>query len=470
MVKLKYLGLGFVLIFCFSQKIFRDYFLSRKQEYKLALALHGNGTNYVNSQDLDGSKKFNPDLAAKLDYLCDMYHDHRVNCAGLMEIKNRTIYNEHLAQAEFVIADNGKIENNVTDSEFLKTLNRETRDCHTFISRYGFIMDHLSEDEKHFPIAYSLITYKTPEHAVRLLRAMYRPSNYYCIHVDRDHKSDLMHAALSAMAECFPNVFMSSRRALVGWGYFSVLEAEFICMEDMWKFEDWKYFINLVGTEFPLKNNYEIVQILKSYRGANDVRGTHKYARKKHWNWPHNLTAYKAPVHITVNRDFVDFVLHHQIAQDLKAFLEPHHMSDESFFGLLNHNIQLGIHGSFIGQEEAERKNPLAGDELKQSFSRYKIWNYNHGFCAKGKDGFKRAICMLTTGDLPYMYKSPALIANKIQLHEDRVIIGCLEEWNMNKTRDYYRGTRHFNTSIYANSDLVKHMLVNDPLGKWNTS
>ena len=85
-----------------------------------------------------------------------------------------------------------------------------------------------------------------------------------------------MHAALSSVAKCFPNVFMASRRIWVVWGMYNVLEAEFACMEDLWKYKDWKYFINLVGTEFPLKNNYEIVQILKSYRGANDVRGTHK--------------------------------------------------------------------------------------------------------------------------------------------------------------------------------------------------
>ena len=36
----------------------------------------------------------------------------------------------------------------------------------------------------------------------------------------------------------------------------------------------WKYFINLTGQEFPLKTNYEIVQILKAYKGANNVEGT----------------------------------------------------------------------------------------------------------------------------------------------------------------------------------------------------
>ena len=40
------------------------------------------------------------------------------------------------------------------------------------------------------------------------------------------------------------------------------------------KRKKWKYFINLTGQEFPLKTNYEIVQILKAYKGANNEEGT----------------------------------------------------------------------------------------------------------------------------------------------------------------------------------------------------
>ena len=38
--------------------------------------------------------------------------------------------------------------------------------------------------------------------------------------------------------------------------------------------DQWKYFLNLSGLDFPLKTNFELVRILKSYRGANDVDGT----------------------------------------------------------------------------------------------------------------------------------------------------------------------------------------------------
>ena len=34
---------------------------------------------------------------------------------------------------------------------------------------------------------------------------------------------------------------------------------------------DWRYYINLAGSAFPLKTNAELVQILKLYNGTNDI-------------------------------------------------------------------------------------------------------------------------------------------------------------------------------------------------------
>ena len=68
-----------------------------------------------------------------------------------------------------------------------------------------------------------------------LLRAIYRPHNFVCIHVD--HKSSAaFQRAVTAMVGCLPHVFLSSRAVSVRWGRFSVLEPELICMEDLLKF------------------------------------------------------------------------------------------------------------------------------------------------------------------------------------------------------------------------------------------
>ncbi len=40
-------------------------------------------------------------------------------------------------------------------------------------------------EERGFPLAFSVLLYEEAEQAERLLRAVYRPHNVYCIHVDR---------------------------------------------------------------------------------------------------------------------------------------------------------------------------------------------------------------------------------------------------------------------------------------------
>ena len=151
-----------------------------------------------------------------------------------------------------------------------------TSNCGKFITKRGYVMSSLTQTEANFAIAFSLLMYKDVEQAERLLRAIYRPQNVYCIHVDKKTDNDTFRA-MKGIANCFDNVFMARIRIDVRWGKFSVLEPDLICMEDLLqRNKKWKYFINLTGQEFPLRTNYEIVRILMAYNGANDIEGTVK--------------------------------------------------------------------------------------------------------------------------------------------------------------------------------------------------
>ena len=148
--------------------------------------------------------------------------------------------------------------------------------CGNFIAKRGYIISSLTKTEAKFPIAFSLLMYKDVEQAERLLRAIYRPQNVYCIHVDNKTDNDTFRA-MEGITNCFDNVFMARTRIDVRWGKFSVLEPDLICMEDLLQSnKKWKYFINLTGQEFPLRTNYEMVRILMAYNGANDIQGTIK--------------------------------------------------------------------------------------------------------------------------------------------------------------------------------------------------
>lgn len=154
-----------------------------------------------------------------------------------------------------------------------KEIQKMTSNCSEFISTRKYITKTQTKMEDEFPIAYGISAYKDIAMLERFLRAIYRPQNYYCIHIDVKAPIDVKNAAAS-IVKCFDNVFLSSRQTAVRWGTYSVLEATLICMEDLLRLPKWKYFINLTGQEFALRTNLELVKILRVFNGANGMEST----------------------------------------------------------------------------------------------------------------------------------------------------------------------------------------------------
>jgi len=153
---------------------------------------------------------------------------------------------------------------------------QQASNCSQFIAKRHYAMWPVNHEEEDFPIAFSILMFKDVEQFERLLRAIYRPQNLYCVHVDNRSASDI-HAAVHAIARCFDNVFILRPSIAVHWGWFSVLEPELKCMKKLLRrSKKWKYFINLTGQEFPLKTNWQIVRILKAFNGSNNMEGTVK--------------------------------------------------------------------------------------------------------------------------------------------------------------------------------------------------
>ncbi len=152
-----------------------------------------------------------------------------------------------------------------------------TQDCDSFKLQRGYVTVPLTLEEERFPIAFSIAMFTDVEQMERLLRAVYQPQNLYCIHVDVK-SSLLIHKTVAAIASCFDNVFLASQITKVKWGDISVLLPHLYCMRDLVLHHrgKWKYFIDLAGQEFPLRTNYEIVQILKIFNGSNDLTASHK--------------------------------------------------------------------------------------------------------------------------------------------------------------------------------------------------
>ena len=104
-----------------------------------------------------------------------------------------------------------------------------------------------------------------------MLKLIYRPQNFYCIHVDSKSTIEFR-KAIESISNCFENVNIASKSENIVWGSFSILQAELNCMKDLHKkSQKWKYLIHMSGNEIPLKTNYELVKILDIYNGVNEV-------------------------------------------------------------------------------------------------------------------------------------------------------------------------------------------------------
>ncbi|BFZ13715.1 hypothetical protein BsWGS_16754 [Bradybaena similaris] len=376
-------------------------------------------------------------IGMTLSRIASMFHVDEVSCSAIFKrSKNET---------DKAIKHAKVFGHAISDATYINI----TYNCQNFKDERGYIMSSLTKEEEHFPLAFSIVLYTDIETFERLLRAIYRPQNYYCLHVDKS-SSHTFFRAVSAIADCFPNVFLVDKRIDIVWGEYSVLEADLLCMEDLWTFPNWKYLFTMTGQEFPLKTNHELVKILTAYKGANDVNTTAKYALKHRWRNtapPHGLKPVKGSVHIVVNRDFVDFILHNETAEELLNWTKTTIIPDETFYPILNANPQLGIRGTYKGEPEITAGRPF--------LARYKAWD--PAPCA-GK--YVRDVCILTTGDLPALAEAKQMIANKFFLNWDRLVISCLEEKIFNDTRDEYLGTKTFDTSYYSGLDFVKNQVT----------
>jgi len=65
---------------------------------------------------------------------------------------------------------------------------------------------------------------------------------------------------------------------------------------------------------------------------------------------PHGFNVIKGSTHMAVTREFVKFAVSDPRAQDLLYWMRNIKVSDEHFFQTLNHNPQMKIPGSFLGQ------------------------------------------------------------------------------------------------------------------------
>ena len=103
----------------------------------------------------------------------------------------------------------------------------------------------------------------------RLLSAVHRPWNTYCIQLDSKSSSEFHHL-IQKLVNCYnshygnTSVILSPHQTSLVWQHSSLLEGDLNCLEILLKqASNWKYYINIVGSEYPIMTNFQLIQKLK---------------------------------------------------------------------------------------------------------------------------------------------------------------------------------------------------------------
>ncbi|XP_063052349.1 beta-1,3-galactosyl-O-glycosyl-glycoprotein beta-1,6-N-acetylglucosaminyltransferase 3 [Engraulis encrasicolus] len=326
-----------------------------------------------------------------------------------------------------------------------------TKDCDAFARDRKFITETLSEEERDFPIAYSMVVHEKIEMFERLLRALYMPQNVYCVHVDQKAPEDFKKAVM-AIVSCFPNVFVASKLERVVYASWSRVQADLNCIQDLLNSTvRWKYLLNTCGTDFPIKTNLEIVQALTLLDGRNSLESEatpgHKKAR---WQYHHSVTKsnivktnikktpppistpmYSGNAYFVLSRDFVEHLQKNPEARALLKWEVDAYSPDEHMWATLQRMPSMPGFSPPNSKYDMTDMNAIA---------RLVKWVYHEGDIKKGASyppctgGYRRAVCVYGAGDLSWLLSMHHLIANKFDPEVDEIAIRCLEHHLRYKT------------------------------------
>ncbi|MGK6341006.1 beta-1,6-N-acetylglucosaminyltransferase [Chryseobacterium sp. DT-3] len=129
---------------------------------------------------------------------------------------------------------------------------------------------------KSINIAYLILVHRLPDQFKRLFKALYDPSNFYLIHIDKKANQEIGEE-ISVFLQKYPNVHILKSKNVI-WGGYSMVQAELDGMKYLLDMEmKWDYFINLSGQDYPLKSQ----EIIKEFLSKNNGKSYIKIADQK---------------------------------------------------------------------------------------------------------------------------------------------------------------------------------------------
>uniref|UniRef100_A0A2K5D3K5 Beta-1,3-galactosyl-O-glycosyl-glycoprotein beta-1,6-N-acetylglucosaminyltransferase n=1 Tax=Aotus nancymaae TaxID=37293 RepID=A0A2K5D3K5_AOTNA len=302
---------------------------------------------------------------------------------------------------------------------------RWTPDDYINMTKAQYIVEALCKEEAEFPIAYSTVVHHKIEMLDRLLRAIYMPQNFYCIHVDKKSEDSYL-AAVMGIASCFSNVFVASRLESVVYASWSRVQADLNCMKDLYATRaNWKKLKLLMGENNPetermpsnkeerWKKRYEVIS------GKLTNTGTVKMLP------PLETPLFSSSAYFVVSREYVGCVLQDEKIQKFMEWAQDTYSPDEYLWAAIQRIPEVP------GSLSASHKYDLSD---MHAVARFVKWQYLEGDVSKDApyppcDGVHvRSVCIFGAGDLNWMLRKHHSFANKFDVDVDLFAIHCLDE------------------------------------------
>ncbi|XP_074474014.1 beta-1,3-galactosyl-O-glycosyl-glycoprotein beta-1,6-N-acetylglucosaminyltransferase 4-like [Sebastes fasciatus] len=361
------------------------------------------------------------------------FHKYNINCLAIYDMDPVEVGKSLIIRRKQVVEDKDECLVNLTSN------------CPLFIQSRGYDDECVSEEEKDFPLAYSLVVHKSAWMVERLIRALYSPRNIYCIHYDQKSSAEFI-SAMEGLAGCLPNVFIASKRESVFYASISRLKADLNCLSDLLESEvKWKYVINLCGQDFPLRSNIELVSELGKLKGANMLETSRPSVTKKerftfHYELrdanfeyqklpvkterlktppPHGMEMFSGNAYFVLSRNFVVHMDSSVVVKDFLAWSEDTYSPDEHFWATL---VRLpGVPG------EVPRSQPDITDLMSKT--RLVKWQYlEENLYPRCSGEHVRSVCIYGAAEMRWLLNYGHWFANKFDPKVDPILIQCLEE------------------------------------------
>ncbi|EYB98012.1 hypothetical protein Y032_0134g1805 [Ancylostoma ceylanicum] len=319
-------------------------------------------------------------------------------------------------------------------------------------------------------VAFARIVYRDYELIEDELRSSYHPQNYFCYSIDQ--KADKkFRSNMKRLAQCLPNVVVSSDEFNIDEGGHYMNIAHYRCMQLLLKKSSWGYILLLQNHDIVIKSPHEIAEIYSLLDGANDVQvtrcGEDLCGHDRSWN-PRSLNLFlnesalsekllnthldfaKGYVQASLSRAAVEWLVHTVNVTTLIEQLNKKSFGlDEIWLATLQVSNELGMPGGFTADCLKQGKDTA-------SISRLSAWTSDRNY--KGcKSGYARkSICIYGIEDLQTLMQFPHITANKMLPEFDYGVIECVHETIFNRT--FLDQTDHpLDRDIYANMANVKY-------------